>query len=247
VDHDPSLTQTEISNVQVLTDPGALEHGWLLGFSSRRGGVSPAPFDTLNLALRGGDRPELVTENRRRVASAVGIPVDSLALARQVHRADVLRAEPGQSGVLGEADVLVATEPGPVLGIFTADCAPVLLAGRRGVAVAHAGWRGLVAGAIERAVEAVSPVTAAWIGPCIHACCYEVGPEVIAAFQDAGLPISGPDRIDPAEASAFALRRAGAPKVAVASACTCCDTDYFSYRRDGLTGRQGAFLALVGP
>jgi YfiH family protein len=247
MDHVPNLASITSSDLQVLTDPGAREHGWLLGFSSRRGGVSPAPFDTLNLASRGGDRPDHVAENRRRVAGAVGFPLGSLALARQVHGAEVLEAKPGSSGVLGEADVLVATTPGPVLGIFTADCPSVLLAGQRGIAVAHAGWRGLVAGAVERAVDAVAPVMAAWIGPCIRACCYEVGPEVIETFRKAGLPISGPDRVDPAEASVFVLQRAGVHNVAVADVCTCCDKEYFSYRRDGLTGRQGAFLALVSP
>jgi copper oxidase (laccase) domain-containing protein len=137
-------------------------------------------------------------------------------------------------------------EPGPVLAILTADCAPVLMIGAGGAAVAHAGWRGLVAGAIEKAVASVAPVAAAWVGPCIHACCYEVGPEVVDAFNAAGLPVAAPDRVDPAQASAFALRRAGVDRIAVSNDCTACGRDWFSYRRDGLTGRQGAFLALVG-
>jgi polyphenol oxidase len=243
--HHPSLDVVTRGGVGLLVDRRAESYGVLVGFSSRRGGVSERPYDTLNLAGRVGDEPDRVAENRARSASALGFPVASLALARQVHAANTLEALPGQSGVLGEADILVAREPGPVLAILTADCAPVLVAGERGVAIAHAGWRGLVAGAIETAVAAVAPVRSAWVGPCIHACCYRVGSEVTDAFGDAGLPVAAPDRVDPAQSSLFALRRAGVQRVAVAEPCTSCDGDYFSYRRDGTTGRQGAFLALI--
>jgi purine-nucleoside/S-methyl-5'-thioadenosine phosphorylase / adenosine deaminase len=228
----------------VIVDPAALERGWTVAFTSRHGGVSARPYDTLNLAARGGDRSDHVAENRRRAARSVGFPLGALALARQVHGARSLEVAPGQAGVLGEADVLVTREPGPVLGILTADCAPVLMIGERGTAVAHAGWRGLVAGAVEAAVAAVAPVHAAWIGPCIHACCYEVGGEVTEAFRAAGLPVASQDRVDPERASAFALQRAGVQRVAVAGVCTSCSADYFSYRRDGITGRQGAFLSV---
>jgi purine-nucleoside/S-methyl-5'-thioadenosine phosphorylase / adenosine deaminase len=233
--------------VRLWTDRAALERGWLVGFTARLGGVSGAPYDTLNLAERVGDAPARVAENRRRAGAAMGFSVESLALARQVHGASVLEVARGSSGVLGEADILVARQAGPVLGILTADCAPVLVVGDRGVAIAHAGWRGLVAGAVQRAVDAVGPVASAWIGPCIHACCYEVGPEVIEAFRAEGLPVAAPDRVDPAQASLSALRRAGVGAVAVVDACTSCDRDLFSYRRDGTTGRQGAFLGLCQP
>jgi YfiH family protein len=247
VNHEPALDAATKGGVGVLTDLRARERGWLVAFSSRRGGVSEPPFDSLNLAGRGGDRPDRVAENRRRAAAAIDFPLASLALARQVHGTGRLHAPAGRSGVLGDGDIITADEPGPVLGILTADCAAVLLVGGRGIAVAHAGWRGLVAGVIESAVDAVAPVTATWIGPCIHACCYQVGPEVIEAFRAAGLPVAGPDRVDPSEASSFALRRAGVEHVVSADACTSCDPNYFSYRRDGVTGRQGAFLALVEP
>jgi YfiH family protein len=244
VDHRPSLQSLDRQGVPVVVDLAAVERGWTVAFTSRHGGVSAPPYDTLNLAARGGDRSHHVAENRRRAATSVGFPLGALALARQVHGAQILEVARGQAGVLGEADVLVAREPGPVLGILTADCAPVLMIGERGTAVAHAGWRGLVAGAIEAAVAAVAPVHAAWIGPCIHACCYQVGSEVTHAFRAAGLPIAAQDRVDPERASVFALERAGVGRVAVAGICTSCSPDYFSYRRDGITGRQGAFLAM---
>jgi YfiH family protein len=243
VDHYPSLRAIDRDGVSLIADFRALERGWTVAFTSRHGGVSAPPYDTLNLAARSGDRADDVTENRRRAATVVGFKHTALALARQVHGAAALEVKPGEAGVLGEADVLVAREPGPVLGLLTADCAPVLMIGERGSAVAHAGWRGLVAGAIEAAVRAIAPVRAAWIGPCIHACCYTVGAEVISAFHAAGLPVAAPDRVDPGEASAFALARAGVEHIATAGVCTSCSADYFSYRRDGITGRQGAFLA----
>jgi purine-nucleoside/S-methyl-5'-thioadenosine phosphorylase / adenosine deaminase len=241
----PRLDPITSNGVDLLHDPHAGERGWMVGFFSRRGGVSETPFDTLNLAARGGDLPDRVTENRRRAAEALGFPPGDLALARQVHGASVLEVARGESGVVGEADVLVVREAGPVLGILTADCAPVVVAGSNGVAIAHAGWKGLVAGAVEAAVRAVAPVMAAWVGPCIHSCCYEVGPEVIDAFESVGLPVAAPNRVDPAAASVFALSRSGVASVALADACTCCDAGYFSYRRDGVTGRQGAFVARI--
>jgi YfiH family protein len=217
----------------------------LIAFSERDGGVSAAPYDTLNLALRVGDDPADVTENRRRVAAAAGFEAASLALARQVHGADVLEVDPGSSGVVGTADVLLSRSPGHVVGILTADCAPVAIVGRGGVAIAHAGWRGLVAGVVENALAAVGPAWAAWVGPSIRSCCYEVGPEVVDAFTERGLPVAGPRRVDPGHAATVALSRSGVEHIAVTTHCTSCDEGYFSYRRDGVTGRQGAFVALL--
>jgi YfiH family protein len=199
----------------------------------------------LNLAARGGDDPAAVARNRARVASAASFELDWLRLAKQIHGADVLEVSGADAPVAGEADVLVTGETGLTIGILTADCTPVVLAGEGRAAVAHAGWRGLVAGAVEAAVEAVGVVKAAWVGPCIHACCYEVGPEVIAAFRDKGFPIAAPDRVDPGRAAVVALRRCGVEHIASSTDCTSCDPRYFSYRRDGLTGRQGAFVTLL--
>jgi polyphenol oxidase len=245
MDHPPALDSVVRDGVKLLLDTGALDRGCFAAFSCRLGGVSAPPFESLNLASRSGDRVDHVEENRRRVAAAAGFPLTSLALARQVHGAGMLEVFAGQSGILGEGDVLVTRDPGPVLGVLTADCAPVMLIGEGGAAIAHAGWRGLVAGAVQKAVEAVAPVSAAWIGPCIHGCCYRVGEEVLEAFRSAGLPVAARDSVDPAQASWYVLRRAGVAHVAVAEPCTSCDPDYFSYRRDGLTGRQGAFLGWV--
>lgn len=241
----PTLKSRVSDGVEVLSDEAARSHGWLVAFTSRRGGVSAAPYDSLNLAARVGDEPEPVEENRRRAARAVGFDPARLALARQVHAADLIDVQKDASGVLGEADGLTVKEPGPVAAILTADCAPVVIASHHSIAVLHAGWRGLVAGVVETGVESLGDVRAAWVGPCIHSCCYEVGPEVTDAFAERGLPVAGTRRVDPAQGAAAALRNAGVKKVAVAEQCTHCNSNFFSYRRDGVTGRQGAFAGLV--
>ena len=215
-----------------------------IAFTDRQGGTSKPPYDSLNLAARVGDDPDDVAANRALAGEAAGFDPERLVLARQVHGSDALEAQPGESGVMGEGDVLIARRAGVVIGMLTADCAPVILAGEHGIAVVHAGWRGLVAGAIEAGVEGLGSVDAAWVGPCIHACCYEVGDDVTQAFEAVGLPVAGTDRVDPAQAAAFALGRAGISNINVAPECTHCDDRFFSYRRDGTTGRQGAFAWL---
>lgn len=241
----PALDRRSDNGVSILMDEAARSEGVLVAFTDRAGGVSRAPYASLNLGLRVGDDPASVVTNRERVARAAGFPADRLALTRQVHGAEII--EVGRAaGVIGEADGLVARGPGSVLGILTADCAPVALAGDAGIALVHAGWRGVVAGVVERGVEAVGRVRAAWIGPSVHACCYDVGLEVVAAFEARALPRGPSRRVDPARAAETILRRLGIDSIAVSSDCTHCNPRYFSHRRDGITGRQGAFLALVG-
>jgi YfiH family protein len=243
----PSLEARTVDGVRLLVDDGALARGTLVAFTDREGGVSSAPFDSLNLALSGGDDHAAVRENRERVARAAGFPHESLVLARQVHGPDLVEVGENDHGLVGEADGLVTAAAGPVLGMLTADCAPVVVAGPDKVAVMHAGWRGLVTGIIERGVAAVGEVWGAWVGPCIHGCCYEVGPEVIDAFWSRRLPVEGRARVDCGRAAAAALHGAGVERVATSTECTSCDPRYFSYRRDGRTGRQGAFVARLAP
>jgi polyphenol oxidase len=237
------LTEQESNGLRLLVDPDAAGAGVIVAFSDRRGGVSRRPYDELNLAIRVGDDRSAVTENRRRVAAAAGFDQDDIVLARQVHRADLIDVDPRQRGVVGEADGLIARYPGPVVGMLSADCAPVIVAGDSGVAVLHAGWRGVLAGVVEAGAAAVGRVRAAWIGPSVHWCCYTVGPDVLAKWRERGLPANG-NRIDPGRGAAELLARSGVANVFVAEECTHCSDRYFSYRRDGITGRQGAFAAL---
>jgi polyphenol oxidase len=239
-----TLTEEHMGGLRFLTDHGARARGLLVAFSDRRGGVADPPFDGLNLSVSVGDEDQAGL-NRARVADALGFDASSLVQLRQVHGSEVLEAPAGSSGVWGAGDGLVARAPGVVLGVLAADCVPVLLEGRSGIAALHAGWRGLVAGVLDRGVDAVGPVSAAWIGPSIHACCYEVGAEVTEAFARAGLPVADEHHVDPSLAAHAALTRAGVTNIARSHECTSCRANYFSYRRDGETGRQGGFIALL--
>ncbi len=239
----PTLVHRVVDGIDVLTDQAALDLGVCVAFTGRDGGVSSEPYRSLNLALTSDDDPSKVTENRRRVAEALGFDPRNLALARQIHGTRVVEVESGRSGVVGEADGLVTSHEEVVLAIMTADCTPVALLGDKGVGMLHAGWRGVVGGVVERGLEMVGRARAAWVGPSIHSCCYEVGPEVIAAFKNRGLPVADDSHVDPSAAVVQILTGAGVP-FAIAPECTFHDHGYFSYRRDGVTGRQGAFVWL---
>ena len=241
----PSLTSVTRDGIGLEVDEGARSRGVVVAFSDRRGGVSTGPYESLNLALTVGDEHQAVLENRRRVARAVGFDLYALGLVRQVHGADLVRVGRREAGLLGEADGLVTRHRGPVLGLLAADCAPVVLVGQGRLAVAHAGWRGLVAGVLEEAATAVAPVWAAWVGPCIRRCCYEVSTDVVDAFRGRALPVADGTHVDIAGAARAALGAAGVERVAVSRSCTGCDERWFSHRRDGVTGRNGTFATLV--
>lgn len=236
------LTDRPEVDLPLLTFPTAGSAGVEIALTTRAGGVSEGPFESLNLSLAVGDDEAAVIENRRRVAAAAGWPTPHAALLKQVHGCEVIYAPVGAAGILGEGDALVTAEPGVVLGILTADCAPVLLAGGGRVGAAHAGWRGLVGGVVERTLERMGGADRAWIGPSIRACCYEVGPEVIEAFRKHSLPVVDERHVDPPGAAAEILHRAGVTEVEMAEQCTSSDRSFFSHRRDGITGRQGAFI-----
>ncbi|MDQ3916244.1 MAG: polyphenol oxidase family protein [Actinomycetota bacterium] len=240
----PRLDAHTTGDLLWFADDAAVAAGILVAFTARLGGVSKPPYDTLNLAVRVGDDRADVMENRRRAGGAAGFDAGRLTLAMQVHAADIADVGPDDSGVVGEADGLFTAAPGPVLAILAADCAPVALWGTDGVAIVHAGWRGLVAGVVAKGVERVGAVHGAWIGPAIHACCYEVGPEVVAAFREAGFPVADESHVDPGRAACVALRQAGVERLVMSDLCTSCDPRFFSYRRDGVTGRHGAFVSL---
>jgi YfiH family protein len=245
-----------------------LEAGIVAAFTGRAGGTSGAPFATLNLGLRVTDDLRRVLANRRRVATVLGLAGHPWALARQVHGATVLRVEAGRLGqgppegkpVVGEADGLVTADPGVVLAVLTADCAPVLLADPVAgvVGAVHAGWRGLAAGVVEAGVAAMAELGAdpgamvGLVGPAVGGCCYEIGPEVreaVGGRYPAALATTrqGRPTVDPAAGAAQALERAGVGAVRVAGECTIdLEERYFSHRRDhGRTGRQAGLIALV--
>lgn len=165
--------------------------------TDRFGGVSTGPYNSLNLGEHVGDREDHVRENRMRVASAAGVDLERFVTVRQVHADRVLDAAHASRD--DEADALVSDDPSLAIAMMVADCVPLVLAddssGR--VAVVHAGWRGLAAGVIARALDALSPVdTRVFIGPSISQEGYQVGPEVAGAFAhiEGALLADGADR-----------------------------------------------------
>jgi YfiH family protein len=225
-------------------------------FSTRLGGVSAAPFDSLNLGLLTEDEDEAVAENRRRLAAALGFEPGRVAFARQVHGSELVAhpATPrpslaaGATAVAGrvpEADGHLLTDPGTAALVFTADCLPVALAGPGGVAMLHCGWRGLAAGIVAAGAAAVGATRAA-IGPGIGPCCYEVGPEVLTAFAALGPGVAADRQLDLPEVARRLLGEAGVGEVESAGLCTRCEAElFFSHRRDaGRTGRQAGVAWL---
>ncbi|MDQ3768462.1 MAG: polyphenol oxidase family protein [Actinomycetota bacterium] len=212
-------------------------------FTTRRGGVSTGPYASLNLGSNTGDDKANVAQNRERLAAMTGA---GLALGRQVHDAHVHRAtEPGHGG---EADGQVTTRSGVACTVLTADCLPIALIAPAGVAMLHAGWRGLAAGVLEegiRALGAEGAITAA-IGPGAGRCCYEVGDEVGAAFADEADDVREGANLDLPLIAQRRLRRAGVAETLHTRACTMCDVRFFSHRRDGgVTGRQAGVAWLT--
>ncbi len=257
----------------VYQSPLLAQVGVAHAFTTRLGGVSAAPFDSLNLGVAEADRPGAVAENGRRLRASLGCAGHELITVSQVHGCQMhvppdprteVPAAATRSAV--EADAILSDRPDALLMIRVADCVPVLLADVSGqyIAAIHAGWRGLVAGVIPQTVEALrrrfglagGDLRAA-IGPCISAAHFEVGPEVAQAFVQAGLEhvvvaVDGHPRphIDLSQAAFAQLRGAGvqARDIDASDRCTFRDQEeFYSHRRDaGRTGRQAAVIARRG-
>jgi YfiH family protein len=222
--------------------------------TDREGGVSRPPYDELNLADHVGDAPDAVANNRRRVLAAVGPAGRRLATMRQVHGCDVAVVD-GSEGASPTADALVTTTAGVVLTVLVADCTPVLLWDRRArvVAAAHVGRRGLAAGVVGATIEAMTALHGrpdrmyAVVGPAICADHYEVPTEMqaeVAALVPAAKAATGDGRpaLDIRAGVLAQLRESGVSLGMFMPQCTAETASYFSYRRDGTTGR---FAGLV--
>jgi YfiH family protein len=215
-----------------------------VAFSTRLGGVSTGAFESLNLGLLTHDERERVEENRRRVCEHITADVGRLAMNRQKHGATVNRAVAGERG--REGDGLWTDEPGLPLLKLTADCLPIALVrtdGIRGLALLHAGWRGLLEGVIEGGVAALGGNNlAAAVGPGIGPCCYEVQADVAEPYRARfGSAVFSGRNLDLWATAELLLREAGVTRVERVDLCTACNPDrFFSHRRDGaVTGRQG--------
>ena len=256
---------------ELLRPDWAAPAGIVAAMSTRRGGVSQAPFDSLNLRppqLPGQalDEPAAVLENQRRFAAALGATPRWLD---QVHGAQVLRLHSSDPppAALPRADASLTTEPGLACAVLVADCLPLLMcsADGRAVAAAHAGWRGLAAGVVEQTLAALCRAAACdpgdvlvWLGACIGPGRFEVGADVLQAFGVDPAAPSAPRFTAHARPDGAArwladlpglardrLQRAGVRRITGGHWCTVDDgSRFFSYRRDGRTGRMAAAIAI---
>lgn len=223
------------------------------GTTLRTGGVSRPPFATLNLGAHTDDDHEAVLENRARVVAALRLPGQPRWLD-QVHGATVADLDAGHTGA---ADAAVASLPGRVAAVLTADCLPVLFCDRAGTCwgAAHAGWRGLAAGVLEATIAAL-PAGAenlmAWMGPAIGPAAFEVGADVRDAFGARNAeytrlftPGAKPGKYlaDIYGLARMQLEAAGIDSVHGGRACTVDESErFYSYRRDGTTGRMATLI-----
>jgi polyphenol oxidase len=215
-----------------------------IAFTTRVGGVSEGPFESLNLGRRTGDDVEHVDENRRRLCAEVGADEQNLTLGFQTHSTVVNRAQAGSRGVPG--DGLWTDEAGIPMLALGADCVLMAMARTNGpepaLAVIHAGWRGLIDGVVETTAHVLGPGFVAVVGPAIGPCCYEVGEEVSSRFRARfGDGVVVRDKLDLWTAAEQAARQAGASEVERLDLCTRCRADlFFSERRTGRPrGTQG--------
>ncbi len=256
-----------------LRSPLLHREGFLHAFSTRRGGVSAAPFDSMNLGIADApgepDAAERVQENWRRLLAAAGLAGRALVRVQQVHGCDVRHADREHDVVraappLARGDALVSADARHAIAVRVADCVPVLIADvrTRAVAAVHAGWRGVASGIVPAALRAMidrgahAPDLRLAIGPCIRAANYQVGAEVARALDGAGL--SAHRSVDPREPTRW---RADLPSAIAAQAmtlglradqlddCRLCTHElqrlFFSYRRDGARG--GRLAAVISP
>ncbi|BAW80963.1 hypothetical conserved protein [Candidatus Nitrosoglobus terrae] len=225
--------------------------------TTRNGGVSCPPYDSFNLADHVGDRTDKVQENRKILAKSLALPSEPVWL-EQVHGNNIIDAAHG----IGQGDASIAHKPDIVCGVLTADCLPLLLCNQQGtrVAAVHAGWRGLAAGIIERIIKALdisSEHLLAWMGPAIGPTAFEVGSEVKQIFihQDsrntvafsALSPLSqGRWLADIYQLARLALTKLGIRYIYGGHYCTMTESKrFYSYRRDGETGRMATLIWLA--
>jgi YfiH family protein len=247
--------------------------GAAVAVTTRHGGVSGPPFDTLNLGLHVGDRAGDVTENRARAATAFGVELDTMVFAHQVHGSAVSEVGPADCGrgtrleedAVPATDILLTTAPGVTLVILVADCLPVALVdpAARVLAVVHAGWRGTAAGALPAAVRAMERHGArpdrlrAYLGPAVAPECYQVGAEVCRALAGAVHPdgldpaVTRPDGqglslVDLVAANRQQLLRSGLTPAHVADCgVTTAEASLFSDRAQRPCGRFGLLARLL--
>lgn len=259
-EHPVSTSLESRGALRVWRPEGSEAWPWLgLCVTTRLGGCSGPPYDSLNLGRATGDRPENVAANRERLRESLGLGGTAVQVLHQVHGAEVVQAREASPDAPPEADGLWTDATQRALVVAVADCVPVFLwdVRQRRLALLHAGWRGTAAGivrvGVQRLLEHGSVPRDLWcaVGPSIGPCCYEVGCEVREALADAVLTTdAGSTHVDLRRANLAQARTAGVPshQMIAAPPCTACNTDlFFSHRKQGPhTGRQWA-LAWMTP
>jgi polyphenol oxidase len=244
--------------VSLVTPAADLGDGVLGGFSSRVGGSSRPPYDSLNLGLSIGDDRAAVLANRGALAAGCGLTAAGLTWMRQVHGRDVWYAGSAQAAPPEPVDAMFTDRPGQALCVLVADCAPVLLADPRAriVGAAHAGREGLAAGVVPALISAMTAAGAsparmrAVIGPAICGRCYEV-PADLQARVGALVPAAacataaGTCGLDIAAGLHAQLAAAGVARIGADGRCTRESPELYSYRRDGRTGRFAGLVWLA--
>jgi polyphenol oxidase len=219
-------------------------------FTTRRGGVSEGPFESLNLGILTADDPDRVRQNRVTLAGALQRDPAGVAMGHQVHGAGIQVRDAVHGGELERADAQATASPQLTPLVLVADCVPLVLAARGAVVAVHCGWRGVAAGIVGGAVATVRELSggahvSAAIGPGIGPCCYEVGDEVIERFAARGHRVAG-RALDLPAAVFSELAWSEVSDVAVAGICVSCNPElFYSHRRDGgVTGRQAGLAWL---
>jgi polyphenol oxidase len=232
--------------------------GATVTFTTRRGGVSEGPYESLNLGILTDDDPDRVLENRRIAAGMAGVDNERIAMGWQVHGTDIrdwtgMNPDPGYARPvsggrdLERLDGHITRDEGQGLLVLVADCFPVALSDGEQVAMLHCGWRPLAGGILEKALERFERTPAAAVGPGIGGCCYEVGEDVLEAFADVEGAASG-RMLDLRTVISSRLAAGGVTDAQHDDHCTSCEPDlYFSHRRDdGVTGRQAGIIVRDG-
>jgi hypothetical protein len=240
------------------------------GYTTRNGGVSRPPYDSLNLGAHVGDEADSVAANRERIWTDLGFRETRVVMAEQVHGDRVAVVTTPSLTPIPGVDALITRTPGLLLTMFYADCAPVYIVdpNKRAIGLAHAGWRGtsknIVRHTIDRMVQEFESTPSSMlvaVGPCISADSYEVGSEVANLFRDMSIgraaggtlavhprnEMTGTYNLDLRQVIFAQCLEAGirAEYIAVCDEDTCRNKrDFFSYRRDGTTGRNAAYLAI---
>ena len=248
-----------MNDIPVIVQAGFPDETVRAGFTTRLGGLSRPPYDTLNLGLSTGDDPAVVRQNRRRLYEHLVIDESMTAVMQQVHGTLVRNVSHG--GVWPDTDGLITGVPGVLLAISTADCVPLLLADARARAVGaiHCGWRPLVGGIVENAVAGMRDAFGSKpdnitvvLGPAAASCCYEIGGDVAMKLQPSSVVKRGGSLYGDLYAECRSrLVAAGvlASSVKTVGECTVCNPKkYYSHRRDGASsGRMHGFIMFVRP